>query len=219
MIEKKQLIPTILITVLATALCMLILLGRYEHTNIAALQQRISLVQSDEQRIESHYKTEEQKLQKSNDSLQQLVDVHLQELAQARETAGTLENELHTLSLKVQSAPDTIRQKIPGLDSLALKSLLFMQVADKRDSICDTTVDELNIALNNSEDADSLCNDSYRAMKMTLDTSLRQQQDMAVTVKKLDKKLERKTAENKLLAIGMLILSGMTAVLLLVNKG
>jgi len=213
MTQTKQTFFLIILTALITAFCMYAFIGSPMKTDIATLQNHIKSVQNEEQVIDKKYKSTLTKLLKKNDSLQNLVSIHKAELAEANQKTSDLESEVSKLVVKVQAEPDTIKKKATDCDSLAKTARVLIQQYDTAQSICKQTVNELTEQLSNRDSADSLCNTSYTKMKLALDTSLVQQQDMVALVKSLNRKLNRKKFQSKFLSAGMLLLSGVAATL------
>jgi chromosome segregation ATPase len=215
MTQTNKTFFNVLITALITVFCMYIFMGNSVKTDIAALQQRVKSVQSDEQAIDRKYQTTLKKLQKKNDSLQLLVNAHKVELAKADSETNGLKNEVSQLAAKVEATPDTTKEKASDCDSLAKATTKLIGQFDTAQNICEQTVGELTEQLNNRDSTDSLCNTSYTQIKMTLDTSIAQQQDMTNVIKSLNRKLERKTFESKLMSVTVMLLSGFATTLYL----
>jgi len=217
MIEKKQTYFLMALTFLFTFLGVYTFCGNSYKTDMTVLQRRITAIQSEEQSVDTHYKITVQELQSKNDSLQQLVDTRKVELAKAVVKTKGLETEVSQLAAKVLSTPDTAKERGPASDSLATHTLLLIKQSDKRDSLCDETVNGLNMQLVNADSLNSLCSVSYAKMKEAVDTSIQQQQNMNTVIKSLDRKLKRKAFANKALSVTVMVLTGVTATLLLLH--
>ncbi len=208
MTQFKKTLSIVMLTVLLTCFCTLYLFQPASHTNTLQSKQTIKTEKAQEQNIEKKYTLAIEKLQKQNDSLQALVNQHKSELAQADKKTSELESQVSLLASKVQSEPDTVKQKVNDCDSLAKKTASLIQHYDTAQSLCDETINELTRQVAVKDSADSICHDSFLQMKLQLDTSIARQQALTQNIQSLNRKISHRVIQNKLLSVGVMLLSG-----------
>jgi len=204
-------LATILITSLFTYYCF----DTPPALDITMAQRQVKTIKQQEQSINKSYVTENQKLQKENDSLKTVIEVHKVALANADKKLVLLESKVSTVADKIQAEPDTVKIKISDCDSLSRETSALIQQEDAKDSLCQETISELTAQVVEKDTAVNDCQQNYQAIKLTLDNSLQQQQTLGDELKVLNKQVKRRAFQSKLLSLGVMILTGITATLLL----
>lgn len=211
---KKSLI-LVLLTALISALTTYYFFEPTPQASITQAQQAIKTVKKQEQAIDKSYTLAFVKLQKENDSLKKLVDFHKAALSVADEKVSVLESKVSQLADKVSTEPDTLKTKIPDCDSLSKETVALIKQEDKKDSLCNTTINELTTEVSGKDSVINVCNESYRNIKLTLDTSIQQQQYLTNQLNALNKRIKRKTFESRFLSVTVILLSGIAGTLYL----
>ncbi len=212
---------TILIIVLTAALSSLItfqFINPAPQVSIAPLQQQ---VKNDKQHIESinkSYTLDMNKLQQKNDSLERVVQINKVSLTLSGQKVAQLQNKVKSLAATLAQEPDTAKGKVLLGDTLGKDAVVLITQETQRDSLCEKQVSDLTTIVNEKDSALTDCQGSYFSMKQAADTALQQQQNMMLQIKGLNKALKRKTAGNRLLSTGLLILAGVSATLILERK-
>ncbi len=214
---KKSLV-LVLLTALLSALITYYFFEPTPQARITQAQQVIKTVKQQEQKIDKSYTLAFVKLQKENDSLKKLVDFHKAALSVADEKVTVLESKVSQLANKVTTEPDTIKTKIPDCDSLSRETVALIKQEDKKDSLCNTTIEELTTEVSGKDSVISVCNESYRNIKLTLDTSIQQQQYLTDQLNILNKHIKRKTFESRFLSVTVILLSGIAGTLYLEHR-
>jgi chromosome segregation ATPase len=214
---KKSLI-LVLLTALLSALTTYYFFEPTPQASITQAQQAIKTVKKQEQAIDKSYTLAFAKLQKENDSLKKLADFHKAALYVADEKVSVLESRVSQLANKVNTEPDTIKAKIPDCDSLSKATVALIKQEDKKDSLCSTTIEELTTEVSGKDSVINVCNESYRNIKLTLDTSIQQQQYLTDQLNILNKHIKRKTFESRFLSVTVILLSGIAGTLYLEHR-
>ena len=214
----KKSLALVLITALISGLLTYYFFDPAPQANITQAQQAIKTVKKQEQAIDKNYTLAFVKLQKENDSLKKLVNFHKAALSVADEKVSVLESKVSQLADKVNTEPDTLKTKVPDCDSLSKETVALIKQEDKKDSLCNTTIEELTTEVGGKDSVISVCNDSYRSIKLTLDTSLAQQQYLTDQLNILNKHIKRKTFESRFLSVTVILLSGIAGTLYLEQK-
>lgn len=162
--------------------------------------------------IDKNYKTENALLKSSSDSLQK-------ELIQTKEslklTKVKLQKSQSTLIALAQkdTAGRSIVQKQDDCESLKQKAVLFSAIVDsaKAEYECSISQFENLVAIKDSEIV--ICSSSYSALKSLMDQNLDRERQLTQDLQTAYKVQRRKIIQNKILAGGFLILSGITTTL------
>jgi len=214
---KKSLI-LVLLTALISALTTYYFFEPSPQASVTQAQQAIKTVKKQEQAIDKSYTLAFAKLQKENDSLKKLADFHKAALYVADEKVSVLESRVSQLANKVNTEPDTIKAKIPDCDSLSKETVALIKQEDKKDSLCNTTIEELTTEVKGKDSVINVCNESYRNIRLTLDTSIQQQQYLTDQLNILNKHIKRKAFESRFLSVTVLLLSGIAGTLYLEHR-
>jgi chromosome segregation ATPase len=218
MTQMKKTLLIILATVLITSVCSYYFFDNPPVADIPTAQQQVKTVKQQEQNIDKSYTIAMQKLQKENDSLKKVIAYHKAALATADEKVTVLENKVSSVASKIQSEPDTIKIKISDCDSLSREATALIQEEASKDSLCQETISELTSQVVEKDTEVNECQQSFQSLKLTLDNSIQQQQLLQDELKALNKQVKRKTFQSKLLSAGVMVLTGITAALLLDRK-
>ena len=218
MTQTKKTLLIILATILITSGCSYYFFDNPPVADITVAQQQVKSVKQQEQSIDRSYTIAFQKLQKENDSLKKVIAFHKAALVTADEKVQVLQNKVSEVANKVQAEPDTVKIKITDCDSLSREATALIQQETEKDSLCQETINELTSQVVEKDTEVSDCQQSFQSIKMTLDNSIQQQQTLEDELKALNKQVRKKTFQSKLLSAGVMVLTGITAALLLERK-
>lgn len=214
----KKSLALVLITALISGLLTYYFFDPVPQASITQAQQVIKTVKNQEQAIDKSYTLAFVKLQKENDSLKKAVDFHKTALLHADETVSVLESRVSQLADKVKTEPDTVKIKVSDCDSLSKGAVELVKQEDIKDSLCHETIDALTTQVAEKDTAIDKCNESYHSIKLTLDTSIQQQQYLTDQLNVLNKHIKRKTFESRFLSVTVLLLSGIAGTLYLEHR-
>lgn len=185
--------------------------------SIAPLEQQVKTEQSRLEAINKLYALDVKKLQLKNDSLMKVVKSDKVILTESDLKVSKLESKVSKLADTIRKEPDTVKSKIALSDSLSKDVAVLVVQERSRDSLCEEEVSTLSALVNTKDSALSDCRDSYVNLRQVADTALQQQQAMIVQIEGLNKELKRKTAQSRLLSAAILVLTGVSATLFLVQ--
>lgn len=158
--------------------------------------------------LKQHYQKENKVLQIKNDSLQSLV--HLQK------------SKLKIIRLKADTLQWALREYLNPMDSLPIKQRVvsplfedYIALQIQEQGICDSTTCQLETMLANKEEQIHLCAQAFNAVQ---DLSAQQQAQIKLLEQNLNtayKQQKRKSISNRLLASGLMIVSGVATTLLI----
>jgi len=218
MSDIKKSIALVMVTALITSAGTGYLLEQTPQANIKEVKQQTLTIKKSEQAIDKGYTIAYQKLQKENDSLKKVVQVHKEALHSADEKVSVLESKVSQLAEKVNAVPDTVKEKVSDCDSLSRETTALITEEDKKDSLCNETVSSLTAQVTEKDSVIGECNQSYSRIKLVLDSSVQQQQYLTDELNAMNKHIRHKAFQSKLLTIGVMILTGVSATLLLESK-
>lgn len=214
----KQSLLLVLITAIVTALTMHFFFEPAPQADITQAKQAVKTIKQKEQTIDKSYALAFEKLQKENDSLKKVVDFHKTALLHADEKVSVLESRVNQLATKVNTEPDTVKIKVSDCDSLGKETIALIHQEDIKDSLCHETVDALTMQVVEKDTAINKCQGLYQSMKLALDSSLVQQQNLTNELNAMNKHIRRKTFQSRVLSVSALLLTGIAGTLYLEQK-
>ena len=162
--------------------------------------------------IDTNYKTAFEFLKTQSDSLQKELSFTQSKL---KTTKFKLNQQQTALVALVEKKSDTLsfEQSLNDCDSLKQQSLAYVAWVDSVQTIYETNIVQLQemVAIKDSQIV--VCATSYSQLKGLLDENLERERKLTEDLKTAYKSQRRKVLQNKLLAGGMLILSGIATTL------
>lgn len=183
-------------------------------TEVTQSMEKINQLQNKLNSIDKNYKMEIQHFEKKNDSLQNEVKKTETALMEEKKKVLLLRGNAITLANRVITATDTA-QKLKDCDTLAIEVKNLITESNVKDSLCDEEINGLKAIVENRDSVLTVCEKSYLSIKTVADSSIQQQQLLTAQLQIADKHFKKAKFKNKILAAGVMILSGVTASLLL----
>lgn len=162
--------------------------------------------------IHENYNATFEVLKAHNDSLQKELSATQSKLKAARFKLSQSQNALISLAEK-KSDTANVSQLMTECDSLKHQSLDYVAWVDSTQSIYKQNISQLENLLATKDSQIVICRTSYSQLKDLLDENLIREQKLSEDLKTAYKSQRRKVLQNKLLAGGMLILSGIATTL------
>jgi hypothetical protein len=167
-------------------------------------------LQAEKKKLTDEFTWQLNRLQTQRDSLEGIISKNRRELKGQRLKTKILSERM----LKsVNAAIDSCAQ-----DSLRPQMEKYVQAQEENDSICDASIYSLETMVANRDSSLEFCRSIGETQKQMLkDQELRNQQltDQLNTAYKMQKK---KSRQNKILAGGIMIISGITTSILIISK-
>lgn len=164
------------------------------------------------ERIETNYKTAFESLKTHSDSLQKELSATQSKL---KVTKFKLNQSQVALVALAEKKSDTlnVEQLLNDCDSLKQQTLAYVAWVDSTQSIYESNISQLEnmVAIKDSQVV--ICRASYLQIKGLLDENLERERKLSDDLNTAYKSQRRKVLQNKLLAGGMLILSGIATTL------
>jgi RNA processing factor Prp31 len=167
--------------------------------------------------LEKYYKQQMAIQKYRSDSIEALLKVSNEKLRIANFKLHQSEFETVRLARK-ETSHQSIPEQLADRDSLKIQAIQFVAQVDSTVNTYDTALLELKslIAVKDSEVV--ICNKSFAEMKTLMDQNLAREQKLTEDLQKSYKQQKRKTIQNKILAAGAFILSGITTTLFYVSR-
>jgi len=162
--------------------------------------------------IDKNYQRENALLKISSDSLQKELFQTKESLKATKVKLQKSQSTLIALAQKDTTGRSIIEQR-DDCDSLKQEAVLFAAIVDsaKAEYECNIRQFESLVAIKDSEIV--VCSNSYSALKSLMDQNLDRERQLTQDLQTAYKVQRRKIVQNKILAGGFLILSGITTTL------
>lgn len=164
------------------------------------------------ERIDTNYKAAFESLKTHSDSLQKELSFTQSKLKAAKFKLNQSQIALVALAEK-QSDTLSFEQLLNDCDSLKQQTLAYVAWVDSTQSIYDTNIVQLQELVATKDSQMVVCAASYSQLKGLLDENLERERKLTEDLNTAYKSQRRKVLQNKLLAGGMLILSGIATTL------
>lgn len=158
------------------------------------------------------YKVAFEKLKVHSDSLQKELSQTQSKLRVAKFKLNQSQISLVALAEK-KSDTLNLGQLLNDCDSLKQQSLEYVALVDSTQSYYDTSVSQLKEMVATKDSQIVVCTASYSQLKGLLDENLERERKLTEDLNTAYKSQRRKVLQNKLLAGGMLLLSGIATTL------
>lgn len=177
---------------------------------------KTQLIQSEKQvsTIDNHYQKTIASLQKRSDSLEGELKQTQYKLKVAKLKLEQSKFDVVTLAKK-DTAGESEVQKLSDCDSLKAQVLAFANLVDSTQTEYEKDVSKLNNLLAIKDSQIVVCNNSYSQLKSITDENLQREQKLTEDLNTAYKQQRKNRIQNKFLAAGFLILSGLTTTLLI----
>jgi chromosome segregation ATPase len=160
--------------------------------------------------IEQKYSEQIRVLTHENDSLRHEIDIRRRDLIKTRQVLIALESKTKQIQIKIRTVRDTV-MKVVYCDSLQTEVDSLVTEMNHRDSVCQEETAALNSLIKNKDSTITISQKSYSDLKSIMENSFDQQKALSDQLSEAGKQLKRKTLGSRILAAGVLILSGITA--------
>jgi hypothetical protein len=163
--------------------------------------------------IETTYQEKEDVITKKNDELNRKLQQTQTALGKTRIRNNQLQSQIFTLinRQQVYKAGNDTAGYITGCDSLQAIASQFIVYANQLDSLTQVSIANLSSQLQNKDSAIMLKYSQYQALKVMLNQSLAQQEQLEKETKFYKKQCKRQRLVSKVKSIGLLIISGLVA--------
>lgn len=167
-------------------------------------------------RLNQVYQKNLSDLQTKNDSLKK-------ELKQTAEKlkVSKLKQRLSEQKVLALAQPDTsssVEDQLSSCDSLRAEVINYVNHVDSTQAHYDTTIVQMQEIITVKDSGLKICETSYEKLKEISEDNLRREQRLTDELQKAVKQNKRKTIQNKILAGGFLLLSGIAATIFINRK-
>ena len=204
------------ITILVTALTIgaILFLGTC-NTNVEKVKpDKTEIIKAEKQlsSIDKTYQNAFGLLKFHSDSVESALAISQSKLKIAKMKLGQSEIALVTLAKK-NTDSSGVTQQLTDCDSLKAQALGFASLVDSTRCIYETTISELQNLAATKDSEIVVCRSSYDALKSITDENLDRERKLTDDLQTAYKVQKRKIIQNKLLAGGILLLSGISTTL------
>jgi hypothetical protein len=174
------------------------------------LKHAIAVVSS----IEKQYQEAIVSLKKHNEDLQR-------ELAQTKEqlTVAKLKQAQSKNTLLRSARKDTIgknpREQLADCDSLKQQVIAYVNIVDSTQCLYEKNIGELHHVIESKDEEIAIANTAYSDLKSATVENFKREQQLTDDLKKAYKKQRRKNFSNKLLGVGVIVLTAVSGLLYL----
>jgi hypothetical protein len=174
----------------------------------------VKVLQAKVSDIENGYLTQIRALSRQNDSLKRIIGVNRKELMLQKQKLLNTETVVTRIVVKTKEVRDTVL-KIVYCDSLQTQVDSLISEVNCRDSLWEQHTEGLRKEIQNRDSAVAISQKSFEDLKSATENSFSQQKELQDRLNGAERKLKRKTIQSKVLAAVFMIISGITASLLL----
>jgi len=153
-------------------------------------------------------------LGKQSDSLQKIIDKNKVELSKAQVKTKQVENRVLNFSKKVKTTSDTL-EKLSACDSLQNLSEIFVAEHLQKDSIYNYTISTMEQLVRDKDSSLSFCQSYNDTLSHQLFQQIEEQRKLELSLTQYRKEAQRRKFLTQFLSSAALILSGITAALLI----
>ena len=127
-------------------------------------------------------------------------------------------SELKVLALAKKDTSTNVTEELSNCDSLKKEVIAYVHQVDSTQALYEGTIAQLESLLAIKDTSLIVCKTSYNDLKQINEDNLRREQRLTADIEQSIKVQKRKTWQNKLLAGGFLILSGILTSILIIKK-
>lgn len=165
----------------------------------------------------------QQKYEKNLSALQTINDSLIKELAltKAKLKSSKLKQHLSEekiLALAEKDSSNNVVEELSNCDSLKAEVISYIHQVDSTEAMYDSTIGQLENLLAIKDTSLIVCKSGYDQLKQITEDNLRREQRLTADLEQAIKVQKRKTWQNKLLAGGFLILSGILTSILIIKR-
>lgn len=172
------------------------------------LNQTIQVVKQ----IEAHYQEALTTLKDRNEKLQQELNQTQEELRIAK-IKQTQAKYTVLRSARKDTTGKNPREQIADCDSLKEQVIAYINIVDSTQCLYEKNIAELHQVIDAKDDEIALCNTAYEDLKTTTEENLKREQQLTDDLKKAYKKQKRKNFSNKLLGVGVIVMTAISGLL------
>jgi hypothetical protein len=162
--------------------------------------------------IENQYKEALVKLKKHNDSLQQEL-VKTKELLTITKLKQAQSKNIVLRSARKDTVGKNPREQLADCDSLKAQIIAYVNIVDSTQCLYEKNIGELQQVIDSKDEEIALCNTAYSNLKLATEESFKREQQLTSDLKKAYKKERRKNFSNKLLGVGVIVLTAISGLL------
>lgn len=165
-----------------------------------------------------------QKYEQSLSALASKNDSLMKQLSFTKTKLNVLKQQQHATGIKITALAQndsrlTIAQQLSNCDSLKTEALNYIKQADSTQALYDSTIVQLENVIAVKDTSLNICKRTYEELSRINEDNLRRGQKLTDALEKSVKQDKRKRIQNKFLAGGLLVLSGITTSFLINAKG
>jgi chromosome segregation ATPase len=162
--------------------------------------------------IEEKYQTAIEELKERNERIQKELtytqeQLPISKLKQSQSKATVLR------SARKDTVGKNPREQIADCDSLKQQVIAYVQIVDSTQCLYEKQINELNQTITNKDEEIALCNTAYEDLKNATQENLNREKQLTDDLKKAYKKQRRKNFSNKLLGVGVIVLTAVSGLL------
>lgn len=166
--------------------------------------------------IEAHYQEALNVLKERNKRLQEELSRTQEELSISK-----LKQNQSKYTVLRSARKDTTgknpREQIADCDSLKAQVIAYVGIVDSTQCLYEKNIAELHQVIDAKDEEITLCNTAYEELKTTTQENLKREQQLTDDLKKAYKKQKRKNFSNKLLGVGVIVMTAISGLLYATN--
>jgi hypothetical protein len=105
------------------------------------------------------------------------------------------------------------REQLADCDSLKAQVIAYVNIVDSAQCLYEKNIGELHHIIQSKDEEIALCNTAYTDLKTETEESFKREQQVTDDLKKAYKKERRKNFSNKLLGVGVIVLTAVSGLL------
>lgn len=172
------------------------------------LNQAVKMVK----KIESHYQEALTTLKERNEKLQQELS-RTQEVLSIAKLKQSQSRYTVLRSARKDTTGKNPREQIADCDSLKAQVVAYVNIVDSTQCLYEKNITELHQVIDAKDEEIALCNTAYEDLKTTTEENLKREQQLTDDLKKAYKKQKRKNFSNKLLGVGVIVMTAISGLL------
>lgn len=202
----------IIATAFFIAICLMFGTCNPERPTVKLAQKEIINAERQVNAIDKIYHSENRKFETKSDSLEKEIFLIKQKLSVAKNKLLKSEKSLLILAKKDTTGKST-KDQLRDCDTLKSQVFAFTGMVDSMRSGYECSIEKYENLVATKDSEIVICQNSYSALKSITDENLDRERELTKSLQTAYKAQKRKTIQNKLLAGGMLLLSGITTTL------
>ena len=204
----------IIILITASILCACLFLGTCDFIPQKEKPDKQAFIETEKEidLIDKDYQEAFVLLKTHSDSLEKELNVSQSKLKIVKVNLKQSQHALLKLAKKDTDSV-SIAERLTDYDSLKTQTLSFVDLVDTSNCMYETTITQLQNLLATKDSQIVVCRASYAQLKSLVDVNMERERKLTADLQTAYKSQRRKVFQNKLLAGGMLLLSGISTTL------